>query len=245
MKTCRARRQECAIVSGKSMNGQVALLERGPVSRGNVHGQPAHRLASVFSTGTLRSGISAVVFILLFLSAVTSAPAEDSTNRPAKWARPLSVPGVSNFFQLTTNLYRGAQPTAEGMKQLKALGIKTVVNLRNYHSDRARLTGSGLKEIHDEMAPWHATEDEVVQFLKAATDTNNLPVFVHCERGADRTGTMCAMYRIVVCGWTKQEAIDEMKNGGFDFSPVWQNLVNFIEKSDIERIKRRAGLAKP
>jgi len=53
---------------------------------------------------------------------------------------------------------------------------------------------------------------------------------------------MCAMYRIAICGWSKPEAIAEMKNGGFGFNPVWKNLVTFIEKADIADIKRRAGL---
>ena len=73
-------------------------------------------------------------------------------------------------------------------------------------------------------------------------DPGRLPVFVHCRQGADRTGMMCAMYRIVVCGWTKPEAIDEMKNGGFDFNPVWDNLVSFIEKADVEKLEREAGI---
>ena len=81
-----------------------------------------------------------------------------------------------------------------------------------------------------------------MQFLKAATDTNNWPVFVHCQRGSDRTGTMCAMYRIVICGWTKEQALSEMKHGGFGFNPTWQNLVEYVEKSDIPSIRRRVGL---
>ena len=82
----------------------------------------------------------------------------------------------------------------------------------------------------------------MVRFLTAVTDTNNLPAFVHCERGSDRTGMMCAM-RVVVCGWTKQAAIAEMKNGGFGFNPVWHDLVTFVEKADVAGIKRRVGLA--
>jgi protein tyrosine/serine phosphatase len=96
-----------------------------------------------------------------------------------------------------------------------------------------------LKSVRFETKPWHAEEEDVVGFLKVVTDTNNLPVFVHCQRGADRTGLMCAMYRIVVCGWSKSEAIDEMKNGGFNFNPAWHDLVSFIEKADIADIKRR------
>ncbi|HXI72051.1 MAG TPA: dual specificity protein phosphatase family protein [Verrucomicrobiae bacterium] len=180
---------------------------------------------------------------LCFAGATNSiSTASTTTNRPASWARPLVLPGLTNFYQVTTNLYRGAQPTAEGMRQLKAMGIKTVINLRAFHSDTDEVAGTGLKSIRFETKPWHAEEEDVVGFLKAVTDTNNLPVFVHCERGADRTGTMCAMYRIVVCGWTKPEAIEEMKRGGYHFSPVWKNLVTFIEQADIAEIKRRVVL---
>ena len=88
-----------------------------------------------------------------------------------------------------------------------------------------------------------ATRKTWSRFLKVVTDTNNLPAFVHCERGVDRTGMMCAMYRVVVCGWTKPEAIAEMKDGGFGFNPVWHELVAFVEKADVDKLKRDAGLA--
>jgi protein tyrosine phosphatase (PTP) superfamily phosphohydrolase (DUF442 family) len=162
--------------------------------------------------------------------------------RPANRAQPREIPGIKNFHQVTTNLYRGAQPTAEGMKQLKALGIRTVVNLRAFHSDKDEVAGTGLKSVRFKTKPWHAEEEDVVGFLRVMADTNNLPVFAHCQRGADRTGLMCAMYRICICGWTKAEAIDEMKNGGFDFNPAWHDLVRFIEQADVEKIKREIGV---
>lgn len=171
---------------------------------------------------------------------VLPVEAQNQTNRPVNWARPMTLPGVANFYQLDPNFYRGAQPTPEGMKQLKAMGIKTVINLRAFHSDPNRM---GMKNVHFETKPWNLDEDDVVKFLKVAADSNNFPVFVHCERGADRTGVMCAMYRVALCGWTKPQAIDEMRQGGFSFSPVWQNLITFIEDADIARIKRRAGLS--
>ncbi|HEX4342349.1 MAG TPA: dual specificity protein phosphatase family protein [Verrucomicrobiae bacterium] len=169
---------------------------------------------------------------------VTNAPAVRSTN----WAQFITVEGIDNFCQVSPNLFRGAQPTAKGMANLKALGVKTVINLRAYHSDMDKVAGTGLKSVRFEMTPWHADMDEVVGFLKVMADTNNLPAFVHCQRGADRTGTMCAMYRITVCGWSKQEAIAEMTKGGFHFSPAWRNLVALVENADVADLKRRAGL---
>lgn len=185
--------------------------------------------------------ISLTITAVLVLVVTVSVGARDLTNRPTNWAQPVQRAGISNFYEITTNLYRGAQPTAEGFKNLKAMGVKTVINLRSFHSDKDEVGGTGLKSVRFEVKPWHAEEDDIVGFLKIVADTNNLPAFVHCQRGADRTGMMCAMYRIVVCGWTKQQAIEEMKNGGFDFSPVWQNIVSFIEKADVEKIKRRVN----
>lgn len=174
--------------------------------------------------------------LLLFTELILHCHAAD-TNRPPAWAQKVDVPGVPNCYIVTTNLYRGAQPTAEGMKQLQTLGIKTVVNLRAFHSDKDELAGTGLKSEHFQTTPWHGEMEDVIRFLKIATDTNSLPIFVHCQRGADRTGMMCAMHRVAVCDWTKEAAIKEMKEGGFDFYPGWENLVKLIEQADMPKIK--------
>ena len=188
-----------------------------------------------------RRKIHWLVVAVVLLAAALSALAQNATRRPPNWARKIELAGVPNCYQVTPNLYRGAQPTAAGMAHLQTLGVRYVVSLRFLRSDRHELRGTGLKGLNLSMVPWHAKTDEVVEFLKAVTNTNDLPAFVHCEYGADRTGLMCAMYRIAVCGWTKREAIAEMKNGGFHFR--WKPLVSFVEKADIADIKRRAGLA--
>ncbi|HUS71920.1 MAG TPA: tyrosine-protein phosphatase [Sedimentisphaerales bacterium] len=159
-----------------------------------------------------------------------------------KWAQRLEVPGVANLHKISEDLYRGAQPSAEGMQQLKKLGVKTVVNLRSFHTDRDEIGDTGLSYEHIYMKTWHAEDKEVVRFLKIVTDPNHTPVFVHCQRGADRTGTMCAIYRIAVQGWSKDEATEEMTKGGFGFYTGWKNLINYIRELDFEEIKRRAVL---
>jgi protein tyrosine/serine phosphatase len=92
------------------------------------------------------------------------------------------------------------------------------------------------------MKPWHAEDKEVVRFLKIVSDPNGTPVFVHCQRGADRTGTMCAVYRVAVQHWSKTDAIEEMTKGGFGFFDGWENIVNYIRELDIEEMKSRAAL---
>jgi protein tyrosine/serine phosphatase len=191
----------------------------------------------------VRSGILRLAVCGVLLTAgVSFAQTNDLKTRPASWATQLNHPGLSNFYEVTTNLYRGAQPTSQGMTELHAMGIKTVLNLRSFHSDHGLVSSGELKLARLHMKPWHAEDEDVVAFLKIASNTNNLPLFVHCQRGADRTGMICAMYRVVICGWTKDAAIQEMKEGGFHFNTGWKNLVDYINRVDVEALKKRAGI---
>ncbi len=164
--------------------------------------------------------------------------------RPATWAQPLILPGCPNLHKVSESLYRGAQPSAEGMKQLKKLGIRTIVNLRSFHSDRDEIGDLDLNYEHITMKAWHPEDKEIIRFLKIVTDKSKTPVFVHCRYGADRTGTMCVVYRVAIQGWSKKDAIKEMKDGGYNFHGVWQNLLRYINKLDIEKMKRKAGIEK-
>jgi protein tyrosine phosphatase (PTP) superfamily phosphohydrolase (DUF442 family) len=159
-----------------------------------------------------------------------------------KWAERIELPGLPNLHKVSDDLYRGAQPTAEGMKQLEKLGIKTVVNLRSLHSDRDEIKDTGLTYEHINMTTWNTEDKDVVRFLRIVTDSSRTPVFVHCQHGADRTGTMCAIYRIIIQGWSKDEAIEEMTKGGFGFHSIWQNLPDYVRRLDVGKLKRSVGL---
>ena len=166
-------------------------------------------------------------------------------DRPETWAQPVKLEGVPNLYRVSDNLYRGDQPSPEGMQNLKRLGLKTIINLRSFHSERDAIGQTGLAYEHIYMKAWHAEEEDAVRFLKIVTDPKRAPVLVHCQHGADRTGTMIAVYRVAVQGWTKAEAIREMTGGGFGFHPIWGNLPEWIEKLDLDRIKKQAGINSP
>jgi protein tyrosine phosphatase (PTP) superfamily phosphohydrolase (DUF442 family) len=148
----------------------------------------------------------------------------------------IELPGCGNLYKVSDTLYRGEQPTEEGFKELEKLGIKTVVNLRSLHSDRDELEGTKLGYEHIRMEAWDPEQDEIEAFLQIATDPQKQPVFVHCLHGADRTGTMVAVYRIVVQDWDKQKAIDEMQKGPFGFHEIFSGLPEFIQDLDIETL---------
>ena len=182
-----------------------------------------------------------LALLLLLLPAVVLADNE-TANRPAKWAIPIALEGAPNLHKVSDVLYRSAQPTKAGMENLEKLGIETIVNLRSFSSDREEIEDTHLAYEHLYMKAWHAEEKEVVSFLKVVNNPKRTPVLVHCLHGADRTGTMCAVYRIAVQGWTVDEAIDEMINGGYGFHEVWKNLEPWIRNLDFESIRKKAGI---
>jgi protein tyrosine/serine phosphatase len=182
--------------------------------------------------------VAAASVFLLACAGAAPAPAI----RPETWAQPVELAGVPNLYRVSSELYRGDQPSPQGMRNLKQLGLKTILNLRSFHSDRHKIGETDLEYVHIYMKPWHPEEEDVVRFLKLVTDPQRTPVLVHCQYGADRTGTMVAVYRIAVQGWSKAEAIREMTQGGFGVHQIWGNLPEWIQKLNIDRIKRQAGL---
>ena len=94
-----------------------------------------------------------ITLALLTLSAIADDPA--GTNRPASWAQPVNISGVPNLYKVTDTIYRSAQPTAEGMQNLKAMGIKTIIDLRAFHSDHDELGNTGLVCVSIPMHTWH------------------------------------------------------------------------------------------
>lgn len=160
-----------------------------------------------------------------------------SSEKQYTWAQPVELEGVGNFHKVNNAFYRGAQPTQKGMKNLKELGIKTIVNLRWSHCDSDEIGSINFNYVQIPMKPSRAKERDVVRFLKVVSDSNMQPVFVHCHRGADRTGLMCAMYRVVIEEWPKEEAIEEMTKGGFDFHWIWQNLIRYVKRSNSDYLR--------
>ena len=127
---------------------------------------------------------------------------------------------LPNFQKVDDHVYRGAQPTDSGFKDLAQLGIKTVVDLRDIgeHSqaDEQRVvTALGMRYVSIPMHGMSTPKDDQVAAVQALfDDASNGPVFVHCKRGADRTGMVIAVYRISHDQWDNKKALSEAKSNG-------------------------------
>jgi uncharacterized protein (TIGR01244 family) len=130
---------------------------------------------------------------------------------------------LPNFQKVDDRVYRGAQPTTSGFKELAELGIKTVVDLRDIgeHSqadEQKVVTDLGMRYVSIPMHGMSTPKDDQVAAVQALfNDTTSGPVFVHCKRGADRTGMVIAVYRISHDQWDNQKALSEAKSNGMSF----------------------------
>jgi len=129
--------------------------------------------------------------------------------------------GVPRFQQVGPNFYRGGQPTETGFQELKKIGIRTVINFRVDDSERKIIEALGMTYVHIPISmpsltrPWKTiSEAELAAFFAALEASADQPVFVHCHRGADRTGVMVALYRITHDHWNGASAYDEARRIG-------------------------------
>jgi tyrosine-protein phosphatase SIW14 len=149
-----------------------------------------------------------------------------------------TVPGVPNFHQVDDHLYRGAQPTPEGFGNLAKLGIRTVVDLRE-PGDRERteeqtVTADGMHYIHIAMNGYHAPSNDQITQLLGILSHDSGPVFIHCKRGADRTGTVVACYRIARENWPNEKALAEAKQYGMSWTELsMQDFVRHFSPAQI------------
>jgi tyrosine-protein phosphatase SIW14 len=164
-----------------------------------------------------------------------------TTTQKAFAQRIVGVSGLENFARVSPCLYRGAQPTEEGFRQLRSMGVKTVIDFRSFHSTKKQVEAAGMTALElplkADLGSVPPTEEELKEFFKVVLDPARQPVYIHCAFGKDRTGTMAAVYRLEVDGWTPEEAMQEME--AFGYHNIYCDLVNFI------RTYKPRGFGKP
>lgn len=183
----------------------------------------------------------ALILSLSVAPSIQAAPqattvTEQTTQRPAQWAQP--VDPANNLYRITPTLYRSAKLDPAMLPELKRLGIRTVINLRAQNNDEKMLRNSGINRIDIPMRAWNIDDDKIVAALKAIKEAEKQgPVLFHCQHGADRTGVVAAMYRIIFQGWSREAALAELEDGGYGFHSVWVNIPRYVRGVDINTIK--------
>lgn len=127
---------------------------------------------------------------------------------------------INNFHHVVEGIYRGGRPSRDGLKALRQQGFRTVLSFRWRKApiavERAYVEELGMKFINIPLNYWSLpNQAQIDAFLEVVDDRRNYPIFVHCFHGADRTGLLIGIYRLVRCKWTFEEAYREMLACGF------------------------------
>src|ERR1700720_1268565 len=178
--------------------------------------------------GQVRSFPLALLMFCMTLFCVVPQVHAQGTSQPitpsvmsSAYGEKLKIRGVPNPGKINDGLYRGAQPNAQGLEELKKLGITTIVDLRaedrgKSEWERQQAEKLDMKFVHIPIAGFAApTNEEVVQFLSLVRDPQQ-KIFVHCLLGEDRTGVFVATYRMSVQKWPVAQAMREMNSFGFN-----------------------------
>jgi protein tyrosine/serine phosphatase len=149
---------------------------------------------------------------------------EASNNGSVVLTAPSAFPNIKikNFGQMDQYFYRGAQPEADDYKALAALGIKTIIDLRDDPTkyEKAGAEAASIRYVNIPMSDKRKpTEDQIAAFLEVAKDPSNAPFYVHCVGGRHRTGLIGAIYRYKNYGWDFDQVYHEMKN--YDYYSRW------------------------
>jgi len=164
--------------------------------------------------------------LVAVLAVVTMSQAQERT------AGSISSIKIKNFGQMDERFYRGAQPKEGDYKDLAALGIKTVIDLRDDPEsyERPMVESLGMKYINIPMETKKYPTAQITEtFLKVVSDPGTGKFFVHCAGGRHRTGAMGAVYRYQFYNWNFDQVYKEMKQ--YDFYTTWGHgaFKDFVE----------------
>jgi protein tyrosine/serine phosphatase len=179
---------------------------------------------------------SLLCLALLIGLAETSAQAADSTEaRPAEWAQP--VEKDYNLYQMSPTLYRSSLPDGGALPLLTKLRIGTVITFLP-ESDKRWLSTPGIEQVQLPYRTNHVDDSDILRAWRAvqAAEAKG-PVLMHCKHGSDRTGLVAAMYRVVVQGWSKEDALNEMTEGGFGDSHHFKDGVRYMMQADVDKLR--------
>jgi protein tyrosine/serine phosphatase len=116
---------------------------------------------------------------------------------------------------VANNLYRGPRPT--DLTILQTAGIKRIISLESGVQDLVHPDQSierqfpcefGIAQYDMKSSDFTPPEDWVVHKVIALM-VDQIPTYIHCKSGVDRTGFVCAAYRMQVQHWTFEAAHEE------------------------------------
>lgn len=179
------------------------------------------------------------VFSCLMMATMYGCATHQSlSNHQPHWA--VLVDKSANFYQVDDKLYRSEQLIDDDKQMIHTNNIRTIINLRYFdrNDDKVVFDDVSVNLVNTPLLTWRIRPQEIAQVLYTIEQAQqNGSVLVHCYHGADRTGIIIAMYRIIHQNWSIDEAKLEMKQGDFGYHAVWKNLENLLTPIKVAEVK--------
>lgn len=190
----------------------------------------------------LRLALAALVFLGALLAlplsmawAATTTPVPGQSARPVNWAQPLD--NRINLYRMAPDLYRSALPSAGDLPQLQTLGIATVINFYQ-RGDEQWLKDPKVVQVHLPLRTDRIDDADVIEVLRSIRQAQSRGrVLIHCKHGQNRTGLIAAMYRVIYQNWSKEQALAEMRGGGFGGQERMDDAERYLRQADIPALR--------
>ena len=180
-----------------------------------------------------------LLLLALPLSAFAADPASVPSEKRSRWAT--SVKQDASLYRIDDKLYRSEQPVADDGDTIEKLGIKSVINLRYFdrNDNDTHLKNRGLTLLNHPLRSWRIKPEDIAQTLYLIEKQQQQgAVLIHCYHGADRTGLISGMYRIIYQGWTVADAKEEMLHGPYGYHSIWKNIANLSTEKTVKQVRQ-------
>lgn len=187
-----------------------------------------------------------LTFLLLPAFALAAPPSPDAAERPAPKETMQLIKPDANLYRVDDKLYRSEQLNHDDIATVHQLGIRSVVNLRYFSRKKDQKIFADSPDvalINHPLLTWRVQPYEIARVLWTIEQQQKTgAVLVHCYHGADRTGVIVAMYRIVYHGLPIAAAREEMMHERFGYHSIWRNLERLFTEENVALV--RAELAR-
>jgi len=178
-------------------------------------------------------------YIIVFFSCLSLAFTTTTDDIQETASKKIASNNFHNLYKLNDSMYRSEQPTKKGMRELKAMGIQSIVNLRRQATDAKKIKGLNLDVDRIPLKASTIDFDDIFNALNSIQQAEK-PVIIHCWHGSDSTGAIVAVSRMVFDNWSKEKTIAEFTDIYFGYHRTrFPNLITLLDTLDVDRLKEK------
>jgi protein tyrosine/serine phosphatase len=155
----------------------------------------------------------------------------------------LRVP-FQNLHWIDPNMVRSNQPSPRQLERYKAMGVRTVINLRGvsdtgyYALEREACERLGLTLVDAPVSSRDTPSKERLFRADEIFRTIAYPALMHCKSGADRAGLMAVLYKHLHMGRPLEEAVEQLGGRYLHVRQGKTGMLDFFFQTAIAGMRR-------